>query len=59
MHRVASIVDANIIVLHAETTRRAIASRFREMILEAGGNMAGFLFVGRKYYVPQWLYRRL
>ena len=57
--RLASVVDANLLVLRAEKTRRVIAARFREMILEAGGNLAGFVFVGRKYYIPGWLYRRL
>ena len=57
--RLARIVDANVLVLHAERTRAAIAERFREMILDAGGNLAGFVFVGRKFYVPRWLYRLL
>jgi uncharacterized protein involved in exopolysaccharide biosynthesis len=59
VHRLAGVVDANLLVLCAEQTRGAVAERFREMILEAGGNLAGFVFVGRRFYVPQWLYRRL
>jgi len=59
VHRLASIVDATILVLHAEKTRSAVADRFREMTIEAGGNLAGFIFVGRRFYVPRWLYRRL
>jgi len=59
VHRLASIVDATVFVLYAEKTRAAIAERFREMTLEAGGNLAGFVFVGRRFYVPGWLYRRL
>jgi uncharacterized protein involved in exopolysaccharide biosynthesis len=59
VHRLARSVDANLLVLHAERTRGPAAARFREMILEAGGNLAGFVFVDRKFYVPRWLYRRL
>ncbi|HET6308120.1 MAG TPA: hypothetical protein VFG12_13105 [Rhodopila sp.] len=59
VHRLASLVDATILVLHAEKTRPAVADRFRDVTLEAGGNLAGFIFVGRRFYVPRWLYRRL
>jgi uncharacterized protein involved in exopolysaccharide biosynthesis len=59
VHRLASLVDATMLVLHAEKTRPAVADRFRDVTLEAGGNLAGFIFVGRRFYVPRWLYRRL
>ena len=59
VHRLASVVDATILVLYAEKTRSAVADRLREVTLEAGGNLAGFIFVGRRFYVPRWLYRRL
>lgn len=59
VHRLASVVDATLLVVYAEKTRVAVAERFREMILEAGGNIAGFLFIGRRFYLPRWLYRRL
>ena len=55
----AGMVDANLMVVHAGRTRAPFAQRLRELILEAGGNLAGFVFVGRKFYVPGWLYRRL
>ena len=31
--------------------------RLRDAILTGGGNILGFIFVDRKYYVPNWLYR--
>lgn len=55
----AGLVDANIIVLQAEQTRRADASRLRDAILAAGGNMLGFVLVGRKFYIPNLVYRWL
>jgi uncharacterized protein involved in exopolysaccharide biosynthesis len=57
--RLAGLVDANLLVLRAEHSRAAAAAQLCENILSAGGNMLGFMFVGRKYYVPQWLYRRI
>ncbi len=57
MRRLAGIVDANILVLRAEHTRAPVAERLREAILAVGGNMLGFVFIGRRYYVPRWLYR--
>jgi uncharacterized protein involved in exopolysaccharide biosynthesis len=57
--RLAGLVDANLLVLRAEHSRAAAAAQLCENILSSGGNMLGFMFVGRKYYVPQWLYRRI
>jgi predicted nucleic acid-binding Zn-ribbon protein len=57
--RLARAVDASIFILHAERTRSAVADRAREMIIAAGGNLAGFIFFGRKLYVPRWLYQKL
>ena len=59
VHRMASVVDATLLAIYAERTRVAVVERYREMTLEAGGNLAGFVFVGRRFYVPRWLYRRL
>lgn len=57
--RLAGLVDANLLVLRAGHSRAAAAAQLCENILSTGGNMLGFMFVGRKYYVPQWLYRRI
>jgi uncharacterized protein involved in exopolysaccharide biosynthesis len=59
VRRLASTVDATVLALYAEKTRSAVAERYRGVTLDAGGNLGGFIFVGRRYYVPQWLYRRL
>jgi Mrp family chromosome partitioning ATPase len=57
MRRLASLVDANVLVLRAEHSRSPVAERLRDTLLTAGGNILGFIFVGRKYYIPSWLYR--
>lgn len=59
MRRLTPLVDASVLVIRAETTRAAVAARYRETILEGGGTLAGFVFVGRRFYIPRWLYRRL
>jgi uncharacterized protein involved in exopolysaccharide biosynthesis len=57
VRRLAVMVDANVVILRAEHTRAPAVSRLRDAIRIAGGNMLGFVFVGRKYYVPAWLMR--
>jgi hypothetical protein len=59
LRRLAGLVDGNMLVLQAEQTRTEEAARLCSTILAAGGNTLGFLFMGRRYYVPGWLYRRL
>ena len=56
-HRLARMVDASMMVLRAEHTRAPVAARLRNVILSTGGDMLGFVFVGRKYYLPNWVYR--
>jgi len=55
--KMGALVDANVVVLHAEHSRSPVVVRLRDMILAGGGNILGFIFVDRKYYVPTWLYR--
>lgn len=57
LRRLAGMVDSNLLVLRAEQTRGLAAARLSSSILSAGGNILGFIFVGRKYYLPNWLYR--
>ena len=57
--RLASIVDANILVVRSEVTRSPAAIRLRDQILDAGGGLLGFVYTSRKYYIPRWIYRWL
>lgn len=57
VNRLATMVDANVAIVRAEHTRGPVVSRLSDAILAAGGNMLGFVFVGRKYYLPSWLLR--
>jgi hypothetical protein len=57
VNRLATMVDANLAIVRAEHTRGPVVLSLRDAILTAGGNMLGFIFVGRKYYLPSWLLR--
>jgi uncharacterized protein involved in exopolysaccharide biosynthesis len=57
VNRLATMVDANLAIVRAENTRGPVVLSLRDAILTAGGNMLGFVFVGRKYYLPGWLLR--
>ncbi|HTI84900.1 MAG TPA: hypothetical protein VL614_30980 [Acetobacteraceae bacterium] len=57
VRRLANMVDANIVIVRAERTRGAVVTRLCDVIRSGGGNLLGFIFDGRKYYVPSWLYR--
>ena len=57
--RLAARVDASLLVLVADKTRVMSAVRLRDALLEAGGDLLGFVMSGRRYYVPRAIYRRL
>lgn len=57
--RLASAVDANILVVIAEHSRSPVAVWTRDIIFDAGGGIAGFVFTRRKFYVPDWVYKWL
>lgn len=56
--RLTQLVDGNILAVHAEITRKPAAVRLRDTVAEAGGTLLGLIFFGRRYYLPNWLYRR-
>ncbi len=55
--RLATLVDASILVVRAEQTRALAAVRLRDAILEAGGDLLGMIFTGRRFHVPKVIYR--
>lgn len=52
-------VDAVVLVLRAGKTRRQVALRAKKELEEAGGKVLGVVLNRRKYYIPEWVYRRL
>ncbi|MCS0504456.1 exopolysaccharide transport family protein [Ancylobacter mangrovi] len=55
--RIAALVDGNVVVLRAEKTRKAQAVALGSAIMENGGVPLGFVFLGRRYLLPDWIYR--
>lgn len=56
--RFCQLADGNILAVQAERTRKPAALRLRDSVVESGGLLIGLLFLGRRYYLPHWLYRR-
>ena len=52
-------VDGVIIVLEAEKTRWPVAEHLKEQILLSGGNILGIVFNKRRYYIPEFVYKRI
>jgi capsular exopolysaccharide synthesis family protein len=52
-------VDGVVLVLEAGKTRKQVAVRAKQAIEAAGGNILGVVLNKRKYYIPNWIYRRL
>ncbi|KZD07957.1 GumC family protein [Oceanibaculum pacificum] len=57
--RLAPLVDASILVLEAEETRAMAAMQLRDSMLDVGGDLLGFIFTGRRFYVPRFIYQWL
>jgi uncharacterized protein involved in exopolysaccharide biosynthesis len=55
--RFAAVVDANLLVVVGERSREPAIAWLRDVVLESGGNLLGFVFTSRKLYLPRWLYR--
>ena len=51
--------DGVVLVVEAERTRWPIASSVKEKIIKNGGNVLGIVFNKRRFYIPDWLYKRL
>lgn len=56
--RFCQLVDGNILAVQAEATRQPAALHLRDSVAESGGVLLGLIFLGRRYYLPHWLYRR-
>ncbi len=52
-------VDGVIMVINSGKTRRQVAQRVKKDIEDAGGNILGVVINRRKYYIPEWIYKRL
>jgi capsular exopolysaccharide synthesis family protein len=56
---ICSKVDGVILVIETGKTRRQVAIRAKKELEEAGGRLLGVVLNKRKYYIPDWIYKRL
>ncbi len=52
-------VDGVILIVEAENTRWPVANDVKERIIKHGGNVLGVILNKRKYYIPEFIYKRL
>jgi len=52
-------VDGVVLVLEAEKTRWPVAENLKKQIQNNGGNVLGIAFNKRRYYIPEFLYKRI
>jgi protein-tyrosine kinase len=52
-------VDGVIFVIEAEKTRWPVALAAKEKIVSHGGNILGMVFNKRRYYIPDFVYRKM
>jgi Mrp family chromosome partitioning ATPase len=55
----SAVADATVMVIEAERTRAPVANALGDRLTEAGAKLVGFVFNKRRYYVPEFLYRKL
>ena len=56
---ICSKVDGVVLVVEAGKTREQVAVRAKKELEEAGGKVLGMVLNRRKYYIPEWIYKRL
>jgi capsular exopolysaccharide synthesis family protein len=56
---ICSLADGVVLVIEAGKTRSQQALRAKKELEDAGGKLLGVILNKRKYYIPEWIYRRL
>lgn len=56
--KTASAADGMILVVESEKVRREVVSHAKEKLERSGANIFGVILNKRRYYIPQWMYRR-
>jgi protein-tyrosine kinase len=55
----AVVADGTILVVRAERTRSEVAEKAMKVLNEAGATLLGGVLNGRRYHIPEFIYRRL
>ena len=53
----AGFADVVLLVVQAETTRKAVAASVIAQVQQMGAHVAGVVLTGRRYHIPNWAYR--
>jgi protein-tyrosine kinase len=56
---ISRFTDGVVLVVEAERTRKQVIENVKNKITRNGGNIIGVVFNKRKYYIPEFVYRRL
>lgn len=56
---ISRFADGVVLVVEAERTRKQVIENIKDKIVRNGGNILGVVFNKRKYYIPEFMYRRL
>jgi len=55
----SNCADGVLLVVEADKTRWPVADNLKTKIQNSGGNILGMVFNKRRYYIPEFLYKRL
>jgi Mrp family chromosome partitioning ATPase len=56
---ISRFTDGVVLIVEAERTRKQVVENVKNKISRNGGNILGVVFNKRKYYIPEFMYRRL
>jgi protein-tyrosine kinase len=56
---ISRFADGVVLVIEAERTRRQVIESVKSRIERNGGNVLGIVFNKRRYYIPEFIYKRL
>jgi Mrp family chromosome partitioning ATPase len=54
-----SSADGVILVVEAEKTRSRVVAHLKASVIQSSGNILGLVFNKQRYYIPDWIYKRL
>ncbi len=58
-YHLASLAEATLPVVRMESTRRAVMTSMQDDLTLSGASVLGVVCNRRRFYIPQWIYKRL
>ena len=56
---ISRCVDGVVLIFEADKTRWQVAENVKDQIIQSGGNVLGIVFNKRRYYIPEFIYKKL